>query len=515
MAAGVAVVGHLRAASAETPVPVDYTAAVLTDHLPVSLNPLVDAEDPAVEALTPLLYRCLLKLDSSSYPVPDLASQLSIDPAGLTYTLELQPGLRWSDGSPITLEDALATIQWVQSSTFPDASLAAPWHSVQASVDAGSLVLSLTSPRASLATTLTDLPILPLGSMTPAEIAGLAGRASSPLPTSGPYQVAGQHNAVITLTANPHASASPRLGRVEVEAMSSFATAAQAFARGSLSAVLATTPAEQTQLTSVHGATARDALTFGFVDLLFNEQTPGLNDTAVRHAIAGAIDRRAIVSGPIGGLGTPQYGPFPAGLLWLQNQQPALPADPTAAAGDLADAGWVSSPYGARIKGGVSLTFTLSVPDAAPLPAVAQMVAAQLVNVGIAVSVSVVPSTTYLADVLEPGKFQLALASWDQGADPDLTDFWASTSVPPDGYNVSGGSADPFLDQDLALLATETGQAQREAAAAQVVAALNQDMPAVFLYAPEEGLVVNSRSLTNVVVPAAGSPFADAAVWRS
>ena len=162
----------------------------------------------------------------------------------------------------------------------------------------------------------------------------------------------------------------------------------------------------------------------------------------------------------------------------------------------------------------MTLHFTLRVPDAAPLPAVAQMVAGQLEDVGISVTVAVDPSTSFLNHVLIPGNFQLAIASWDAGADPDLTGFWSSTATPPHGYYVSGGTPDPFLDQDLSALATVTGQAASLAAAAQVVAVMDQDLPAVFLYAPAEGLVVDSATLSQVMVPAAGDPFADAALWR-
>jgi ABC-type transport system substrate-binding protein len=161
----------------------------------------------------------------------------------------------------------------------------------------------------------------------------------------------------------------------------------------------------------------------------------------------------------------------------------------------------------------VALHFTLSVPDAAPLPAVAQMVAGQLDAVGISVTVAVAPSAGFLSHVLIPGDFQLAIASWDVGADPDLTGFWSSTATPPHGYYVSGGTPDPFLDQDLSALATVTGQAASLTAAAQVVQVMDQDLPAVFLYAPAQGLVVNSAKLAQVLVPAAGDPFADAALW--
>ncbi|MGD1034762.1 MAG: hypothetical protein ABR977_10060, partial [Candidatus Dormibacteria bacterium] len=147
-------------------------------------------------------------------------------------------------------------------------------------------------------------------------------------------------------------------------------------------------------------------------------------------------------------------------------------------------------------------------------PEVAQLVAQQLDAVGISVTVAVTPSTGFLSHVLVPGDFQLAIASWDAGADPDLTGFWSSTATPPHGYYVSGGTPDPFLDQSLSALATVTGQPASLTAAAQVVREMDQDLPAVFLYAPAQGLVVNSARLSQVLVPTSGDPFAEAAVWR-
>ena len=511
---GVAVVGHFRTAAAEAIPSADYRAAVLTDHLPLSLNPLIDSEDPAVAAVTPLLYRSLLRLDATAYPTPDLASQLTISPSGLTYTLPLRPDLHWSDGSPITAQDALATIRWVQSAAFPDAAVASAWTGVTAGISGQALVLTLGSARASFAVTLTELQILPLGGMPSAALAGLAGRSASPLPTSGPYEVASQRSGVLTLSANPRAQVAPRLRRVQIQAVTTFAAAAQAFAAGSVQAVLATTPAQQAELMKRHGAVARDVLTFGFVDLLFNETDPGLTDPVVRQAVADTIDRDALVSGPLNGLGAGQYGPVPEGIGWLQGQEPAVAPDPSGAAAGLDDAGWLATPAGFRSQGGVALHFTLSVPDASPLPAVARMVAGQLGALGIAVTVSVDPSATFLTHVLDTGDFQLAIASWDAGADPDLTSFWGSTSTPPRGYYVSGGTADPFLDQDLATLATVTDQDQSMAAATLVIQQMEKDAPAVFLYAPAAGLVVDSKSLSNVVVPAAGDPFSQAALWE-
>lgn len=101
------------------------------------------------------------------------------------------------------------------------------------------------------------------------------------------------------------------------------------------------------------------------------------------------------------------------------------------------------------------------------------------------------------------------------GPDPDVSSFWRSTAVPPAGLNVSGGPADPFLDESLDRLTTTTDPAMRAAAAAAVSSQLAEDLPAVFLETPEVALVV--RPGLTVMTPPVGSSasrFADISSWR-
>ncbi len=225
------------------------------------------------------------------------------------------------------------------------------------------------------------------------------------------------------------------------------------------------------------------------------------------------MDRTALIEGPLGGLAKAETGPIPDGILWLAQAGPSPPPDLVAAQQTLEAAGWTQTrPGGVRSREGVELRLDLQVADAAPLPAVASALATQLRAIGIQLTVSVVPASTFLDSVLTPGSFQLALAAWDLGPDPDVSALWASSATPPQGFNVSRGGVDPFLDDDLAALATVSAPAERRAAAARIGQELGRDLPAVFLYAPEESLVVSSR-LSHVTVPAVGDPFADAASW--
>jgi ABC-type transport system substrate-binding protein len=490
----------------------DFREALVAEHVPVSLNPLVSGADPAVHDLGELTYRHLLKLDSHAYPVADLANNMTISPDGKAYTLSLPPGLVWSNGRPISAADITATVGYAQSPAEPDHPLAASWKgiTVAATGTSGRVVrFGLPLPRASFPALLADLPILPLGGLNATQLSGLATHAADlPTAVSGPYMVTSSGTGLIELAANPHAATPPRLGRIEMRLFTKGADAAAALRAGDVDAMLATGPADA----AAAGGGGRKAIavsTFRFVDLLLNERSAGLADPAVRQAISQAVDRGRLIHAA-GGDAVTQAGPFPSAISWVgQTAAPAVA--PQAAGATLDAAGWALS-GDSRARDGVPLTLKLAVGDVAPLPAVARELAAELGAVGIRVTVTPTPATDFFAKVLAPGAFDLALADWDNGSDPDVSSYWRSSAVPPNGFNVSGAPADPFLDQALDSLATLSDMGQRRQAAAQVTSQLSQDLPAVFLYSPQESYVLSS-GFTGVTLPSPGDRFSTIATW--
>ena len=103
--------------------------------------------------------------------------------------------------------------------------------------------------------------------------------------------------------------------------------------------------------------------------------------------------------------------------------------------------------------------------------------------------VRLIQPRTFVPAALETRSFQLALGDWDAGPDPDVSSFWRSNAVPPQGFNVAGGPTDPFLDRALDSLATLNDPQARVTAAQDVSRFLASDAPAIFLYTPEEAFV--------------------------
>ncbi len=488
----------------------------MVSERPMSLNPLIDSSDPAVVDVGHMLYRSLLKLDSTGYPTTDLAASYAVSSNGLACTVVLKSNLEWSNGAPITAADVIATDTFALSSQASDPTLAAALRGVKVSGALSTVTFTLPAPRASFAATLTQLPILPLGGLSEPALVSATEHPTTPMPTSGPYDVQSTAALAVVLQPNPHAEVHPAIKSYELRLFVTFHDAAYAFSQGSIGALLATTPEELATLQHVKGAQAESMTTPQFVDLMFNERVPALADSVVRHAIGIAIDRSAVVAGALAGRGgVIQTGPYSVGIPWIG--PPAIEAiSPTVAASVLQANGWVPGTSGVRQRGSAELAFTLSVPSLNPLPLVADEVARQLAAIGVQVTVDVVAPQNFLTGTLDSGRFQLAIDAWSPVPDPDVSAFWRSNAAPPHGYNVSGGTPDPFLDAALDTLAQSIDRTARITAAAQVAALVADDAPAVFLYTPRVSMVFGSPAPT-APIPSIGAESArydDIALWQ-
>jgi len=76
---------------------------------PKTFNPLF-APDGAFDSVTRLLFASLVSLDwATQEPRPALAESWSVAPDQKTWTFKLRPGVRWSDGEPLTADDVVFT----------------------------------------------------------------------------------------------------------------------------------------------------------------------------------------------------------------------------------------------------------------------------------------------------------------------------------------------------------------------------------------------------------------------
>ena len=81
--------------------------------VPRSVNPVLAFTD-ADKDVTALVYAGLMRRDASGNLVPDLAQSYTVSPDGLTYDFILKSSLKFDDGTPITADDVVFTVNKTQ-----------------------------------------------------------------------------------------------------------------------------------------------------------------------------------------------------------------------------------------------------------------------------------------------------------------------------------------------------------------------------------------------------------------
>jgi len=160
-------------------------------------------------------------------------------------------------------------------------------------------------------------------------------------------------------------------------------------------------------------------------------------DVRVRQALSHAVDRELIVNTLLDSLVTIVNGPI----------QPLSPAyepnvrryahDPAAARALLEAAGWKAGTDGVRVKDGTRLSFTLITQAGFAIREnVAQTLQQAFREVGAEAKVQLVDGTSISA-LWFNGNFDAMLHWWQQGADPEITLFFAGDRAPPAGRNIN------------------------------------------------------------------------------
>src|SRR5512140_2109254 len=81
------------------------------------LNPLLDWNNPADRDVDRLVFSGLVKFDSHGLPQADLAESWGTSADGTIYNFTLRPNAVWQDGTPVTSDDVIFTIDLIKTSS--------------------------------------------------------------------------------------------------------------------------------------------------------------------------------------------------------------------------------------------------------------------------------------------------------------------------------------------------------------------------------------------------------------
>jgi len=491
---------------------------------PRFVNPVL-AVTPTDEDLTILVYSGLVRAVNGSF-VPDLAERFEISEDGTTYTFHLRDGLVFHDGTPLTAEDVLFSVALAQN---PDVKSPkrADWDGVVANApDSRTVVFTLPhayAPFIEIAT----LGILPEEQWKDVAASELPFHALNTRPIgSGPYAL---HDVELDpagapleykLRASPSfALGEPHITRITYRTFPTEDALFAAFDDNDISSFLALSPKSVQEHQRDEGTFHRIPLTRIFGIFLNQNQAPILADASVREALDAAIDKEKIVSDVLGGFGEAIDAPVPAGLLPTATTTPDADyvADAQAA---LKRGGWILKDANSTTsqshwaKGESVLSIALALPDTADIVASAEAVAEAWRAAGIGVELEIYPLSEFNQTVLRPRLYDAILFGEVVGRSLDLFPFWHSSQRNDPGLNFSLYT-NSEADRALASARGATDRAARESSIRELLAQLDEDAPAVFLYSPEAAylLPANIHGVNIDPVLTAAERFTEIHTW--
>jgi peptide/nickel transport system substrate-binding protein len=461
---------------------------------PSNLDPRI-ATDDSTQKIQQLIFNNLMDLDDGLRVGPGLAERLE-SPEPTTYVATLRRGVKFHDGHELTSADVVYTFRSFIDPEFVSTRKVA--FRALAAVDARdryTVVFTLREPFLSFPSSLV-IPVVPDG----------AGGDFRERPVgTGPYRFV-RHLVDDRVELSPfddYFAGKPPNHGVVLRIVPDELMRGLELEKGTVDIVINDIGPD-----IVHQLAARERLTvttspgtdYQYIGLNFRD--PALRDVRVRHALAYAIDRRAIVDHLRRGLATPARGLLPPTSWAFTPKVRTFDHDPARARALLDEAGY-RDPDGDGPEPRLRLTLKISNLEFNRLQAT--VIQQDLQAVGIALDVRTYEFATLYADVLS-GNFQMYTLQWSGGAvaDPDiLRQVFHSTQTPPRGFN-RGFFSDRRVDTLLDAASVETDQARRLELYGEVQRLLADEVPYISLWT-KTNFTVAQRSIRGVH----RTPFAD------
>lgn len=280
---------------------------------PDTLDPQISAID-YTNTITNDMLLSLTQGTEEFQPVPGAAESWTVSKDGLVYTFKMRPGLKWSDGKPLTSDDALFAFRRLvtPATNAPTAFLAfkiknaadivagkkKPEELGVAAPNPSTFVITLTAPNPNWLNVLAESQFAPLPRHVVEKFKDQWTRPEN-MVASGAYKLAawrsGDH---VRLVKNPnfYDAKNVQIDEVYYYPTDDDATALRRWRAGELDMNARFSSTELVWLKANRPEVIRIAVASWGTRILCNMNLPKLKDPRVRRALALAIDREAITT---------------------------------------------------------------------------------------------------------------------------------------------------------------------------------------------------------------------------
>jgi peptide/nickel transport system substrate-binding protein len=436
------------------------------DGSPAGLDPHLITAFNSFQIVNGTIYEGLTAIDKDLRIVPGLAQSWTMTPDGKVYTFKLVSGATFHDGSAMTADDVVASLNRVVSKDIasPLASRLAAMDKAVAK-DAATVEVTLKEPSAPFLTALASIAIVPK-----AFEANKDGLQRQPVGT-GPFRFKEwQPNSFIELS--KHAAywnkTQPKLDGVKFTIIPESATRQVGISSGQYAILPNIDAATALQLKGRPNVKISETMELAYTLVGMNTSKPPFDNAKVREALNYALNRQEIVQAALFGAGVPGGPLSPALKDWASDVSTFPCFTPSAAkAQELLKAAGITQP----------VAVTLLVLPRQDIKDIAQVVQAQLNKAGFKAELKIPELGQFVQD-WRNSNFDAFVSTNAGSVDPD--DYFFRTFR-------SGGStnvfkyANPEVDTLLDSARIESNQAARKASYAKVQSLLSCDGPAAFM----------------------------------
>jgi peptide/nickel transport system substrate-binding protein len=463
----------------------------------------------------------LIAYDEASAPVPYLAESWEVSEDGTEVTFHLRQDVFWHDGEQTDAHDVAFTYLRVTDprTAFGNPSYFANYEPGETGVEVVDdfTVRVRMRPHADFMDPWHAVAIMPehlLGDVPPEELAQHPFGTECPV-GNGPFVfVEHRPGDRWIFEANPAfpegLGGPPLLDRLVYRVIPDQTTLLAELLTGGIDVYHAPNADQAQRIMDEPGLELRRFTSRAYSFIAWNTRKPQLADARVRRAFTLGLDRGEVVAALLGGLGQVADQPVPP-FHWAHDPDLAgTPYDPARARRLLEEAGWTDAdgdgvrenPEGERLS-----VVVLYNQGNRTRQAVAEIMQAQLAEVGVEIVPQVAEFTTMLSQIFdgEARDYEGAVLAWTEDFRIDNTDLFHSDRV--EGPTAMAGLQNPEIDRYLDTLQLVMNRDEARPLWHEYLRLLDAEHPYTFLYYPE-ALVGMNRRLRGAEMDARGE-------WRT
>lgn len=458
---------------------------------PRFINPVL-ATSEQDEDLTMLVYAGLTKRDTQGVATLDMAESIVESEDRLHYTVTLKDTAQFHDGTKVTVDDVIYTINLIQNPTIKSPHRI-KWEGITMErLSEREMIFSLKRPYPLFMDILT-IGILPkhLWKNLTDEQFSLSDYNIRAI-GSGPYEI----HKIESTDGIPHTFrlkahkrytlGRPYIDEITLTTYQNERYALQAFSNGDIERIHGIAPQTVSTLDVASSSVHTSLLPRTFAVFFNPNKASFLSEKKVRQALQAAVNKEAIVETVLLNYGKVINNPYP-----FDNEENASSTYNVERAKELLEG---SKAFKANSK----IEITLATANTEEMRKVAEMIKADWEAIGVTTTLAVYEVADLNQTVIRDRDFQALLFGSITTSPTDLYAFWHSSQRNYPGLNISNYVSNK-LDRNLEILRTDSEALARAAAYDEVRQEFADEVPGIFLFAPT--LIYIAQDKANTLLP--------------